>query len=104
MSRLDKVQRRREGLIDRAAAQREVIAAAATATLRTPCAVADKGLAAMAFLKARPLLLAGGVAALVAMRPGRALRLGRRGFAVWRGLRVARGLLTALRLGVGSPV
>src|SRR5579871_354039 len=104
VSRIDKVQRRRQALVEKAAAQREVIDIAATRALRGPLAVADKGVTLAAFLWRRPAILAAALTALVALRARggrqvtqRTVHWARRGMQAWRGVQLARTLLAVAR-------
>jgi hypothetical protein len=70
------IARRRERLIARAALQRDTVAVACR-TLERPAALIDRGVGAVMYLKAHPLLLAAGVLAVTL--------LGRRNLAAWAG-------------------
>jgi hypothetical protein len=75
--------RRKERLIARTAAQRMVIADAYQ-RWQKPASVLDRGVAAVRFLKAHPLLLAIGVAAAAAMGRRNLLYWIGRGWVAWR--------------------
>jgi hypothetical protein len=96
MSRIEKLTERKARLIAKAAEQRATIAGAAVG-LAGPLAWADRGLDAVAYLKARPWLAAGLGAGLLALRPRRALRLARLAFRLWRGTGALRMLLAAIQ-------
>jgi len=81
--RLIALAERRALLVARAAEQRDALAEAA-GPIRTACYVADQGIAVASYLKLHPLLLAGGVAAFVVLRPAFILRWLKRGFIAWR--------------------
>ena len=84
--RLVQIQARRERLLAKAAAQRDEIALLLQ-PWQGPLAVADKGAAAVAYVRAHPSTVIVAVAALVVLSPKRAFRWARRAFAVWRGYR-----------------
>ena len=77
------VARRKERLIARAEAERDVIAASFR-RLEAPAGVIDRGLAVIHFLREHPLLVAAGVSAIVAIRGRGLLSMAGRGFAAWR--------------------
>ncbi len=74
---------RRAALIARVANQRNEMARAA-GPLRAACSAADRGMAMAGYLKQRPLLLAGGIAALVLLRPAFLWKWLKRGLLAWR--------------------
>ena len=86
--RLAQIHVRREHLLAKAAAQREEVALLLE-PWRAPLAVADKGVAVAAYVRAHPSIVVVAVAALVAISPKRAFRWARRAFALWRGYRWA---------------
>jgi hypothetical protein len=86
--RLAQIHARRERLLARAALQREEVALLLK-PWHAPLAVADRGIAVAAYVRAHPSIVIVAVAALVVLSPKRALRWGRRAFAVWRGYRWA---------------
>jgi len=97
---LEEVLRRRAQLVERAQFQRGRVAADMQA-LRDATAWVDRGVEAIAYLRAHPLALAGIaiVALLVLRRPLFSmglLRFARRGFFAWRGVLALRAL--ALKL------
>ena len=96
MSRIEKLAERKARLMATADEQRAAIGRAAVA-LAPPLAWADRGLEAVAYVKSRPWLAAGLAAALLAVRPRRALRLAGTAFRLWRRAGVARMVLAALR-------
>lgn len=55
------------------------------APLAAGCAVVDKGLAGVDWLKQHPLPVGAAVAALVVLKPSRAWRWAKRGVFLWRG-------------------
>lgn len=75
--RLARVRERREALVARAAAQRADVARLAGACL-APVGVAGVALTAWRFLRRRPVITALSVAAVVVLRPSRALQWGLR--------------------------
>ena len=87
---------RRERLLAQAAAQRDEVALL-LAPLAGPLALADRGVAAAAYLRAHPELVLIAATALVVLSPKRALRWARRSYAVWRGYRWAAGALARAR-------
>lgn len=97
MDALIDIAARKAQLIERARRQREDIAAAAV-VLETPAGVLDRGLIALHYVKSHPVFLAGAVAALLALRPRRMVKVATRGFMMWRMWRSAREI--AGRFGV----
>ncbi|MDZ7583321.1 MAG: YqjK-like family protein [Thiobacillus sp.] len=86
---------RREHLIAQAAAQRSALAQNIE-PWRRPLARVDQGLAVLRKIKRHPAWIAGGVALLAALRPGRARAAGvgkwlTRGWATWQLVRKLRG-------------
>lgn len=81
--RLIQLAERRATLIARAASQREVVARAAN-SWRKPLSIADRGVAAVRYLKQHPPLLFGISAAIAVLRPRAAFRWSRRGLVAWR--------------------
>lgn len=77
---------RRAGLVARARQQREQLSRAAT-PLRRSLSLADRGLAAVRYVAAHPLLLAAGAAVFAAFGPRWFLKWAQRGWLVWRLLR-----------------
>lgn len=77
------IARRKERLIARAEAQR-VALAGSIRELRGPIGVADRALEAARFLRAHPLLVGIGLAAVVAFRRRGLLSLASSGLAAWR--------------------
>lgn len=82
-ARLIELAERRATLIARAATQRNDLAWA-TSPLRTISSAIDQGIAIAGYLKQRPLLLAGGIAAVVLLRPRFFLKWLKRGWLAWR--------------------
>lgn len=80
---------RRERLIAEAAAQR-VALARGIEPWRAPLALADQGLAALRAVRRHPVLFAGGIALLIALKPARAGAWLRRGWTAWLLLRKLR--------------
>ncbi len=93
--RLVQIRLRRERLVAKAAAQREVLAQDLE-TLAPAIRVVDRGLAGIVWLRAHPgvLLVAGGV--MLVLRPRRTLRWSIRLFSLWQGYR-------RLTAGLGVP-
>lgn len=81
---------RRERLVAQAEAQRMALAHHIE-PWRIPLALADQGLVALRFMKRHPIWVAGGVALLAALRPGRVMPWLRRGWVTWQMLRGLRG-------------
>jgi hypothetical protein len=79
------VMQRRGELLARIAAQRGQVAETA-ARWQTPLAIADQGVAAVRFLRERPLLVAG-VASLLVIRRRGMMGLVRLGWMAWKGYR-----------------
>lgn len=79
------VMRRRGELLASIAAQREQVAQIGT-RWQTPLALADQGLAAVHFLRSRPVLIAG-MAALLMIRKRGVMGLARYGTLAWKGYR-----------------
>lgn len=86
MSAMDRIRQRRAELIARAAHQRDDIAAALGA-LRAPLSVADKGVAAVTYVKNNPGIAAAAIVTVVVISPRRALRWAQGALLVWRGVR-----------------
>lgn len=85
--KLLKLAQRRERLISEAEAQRMQLAQTVD-TLRAPLAIADKGLAAIRYIKAHPLLMAGSGAVLMkVLRPSRIGKWFGRGLLAWQMVR-----------------
>jgi hypothetical protein len=81
--KLTRLAERRERLVVQAAAQRTALAQN-IAPWRIPLALADQGLAALRFIKSHPALIVGGVAVLVALRPGSLGKWLQRGWLTWQ--------------------
>lgn len=84
--RLAAIEARRARLLERAARERADV----TQTLNTwaqPLAFVDSVVGAVRYVVSRPPLLAAAAFALALLRPRRALRWARRGFALWQGYR-----------------
>lgn len=79
------VMQRRGELLARIASQREQVAAIST-RWKTPLALADQGLAAVRFLRTKPVLVASAMALLVIRRRG-ILGLTKGGWMAWKGYR-----------------
>lgn len=86
--RLIELARRKERLIARAAQQRADLAIAGS-RWRKPFAIADRGIAVVAYLRAHPLVLALAVAGVAAAGWRNLPRWIGRGFFVWRAWRAA---------------
>lgn len=82
-ARLIELAERRATLIARAATQRNDLAQA-TSPLRTIFSAIDQGIAIASYLRQRPILLAGAIAALILIRPGFFLKWLKRGWLAWR--------------------
>lgn len=93
--RLLELATRRGELTARIAMQREAIAAN-TYPLEILLTGADQAAAGVDWLKRRPAIIAGAVALLVALRPGRLLRWGQRGILLWRAVHALRSKLKGL--------
>ena len=100
MSELIEAAGRKERLIARCAAQRAAIAGAFQ-ELRGPVAIADRAIAVVRFFREHPLLLAGAVAVIAAVRRRTLVGLFARGLAAWRLWREIGAW--AQRLGVTIP-
>ncbi len=92
--KLKRLAERRERLVAQAAAQRLALAHNIE-PWRRPLARVDQGLAVLRYIKSRPAWIAGGVALLAALRPGRAKAAGgrkwlTRGWATWQVVRKLR--------------
>ncbi len=87
--KLAQLAQRRERLIAQAAQQRAALAESAQAW-RGPFALADRGLAALRYLKQHPLWVVGGVAVAVALRPRGAMKWLGRGWAAYKVVRSLR--------------
>ncbi len=88
--KLVRLAERRERLIAQAAAQRMALAQNIE-PWRTPLALADKGLAALRYIKSHPAWIVGGSFLLAALRPGRAGKWLRRGWVTWQIVHKLRG-------------
>lgn len=89
MSAIERIIQRRAELIARAARQRDEIGAA-LGTLRGPLAVADKGVAAVTYVKDHPGIAAAAIVTAAVISPRRALRWAQGALLVWRGVRWVR--------------
>ena len=88
------VMQRRGELLAKIASQREQVAQVG-ARWKAPLALADQGWAALRFMRARPVLVAGVVALLVWRRRG-AVGTIRMGWRAWKGYRYLTGLAAKL--------
>lgn len=79
------VMQRRGELLARISAQREQVAVLG-ACWQAPLALADQGLVAVRYLRARPVLVAGVLALLIIRRRG-LVGLARNGWMAWKGYR-----------------
>jgi hypothetical protein len=86
--RIAQIHARRERLLARAAAQRDEVALL-LAPLRSPLAVADRGILVAQYVRTHPGLVAIAAAVFVVLSPRRAWRWARRAFTIWRGTRWA---------------
>jgi YqjK-like protein len=91
--KLTRLAKRRAALVARSAHQRETVARAAEAWHK-PLALADRGISALGHLVKHPLLMAGSVAVVVALRPRKILRWAQRGWLAWRIVRGVRSRLS----------
>jgi len=80
---LDRVLRERQEILARIAAQRLELGTA-VGRLERPAAFVDRGIAAVQYLKSRPLLVGAAVAVLVALRGRSTLALVARGVGLWQ--------------------
>lgn len=90
--KLERLRAKRERLVARAAVQREEIVLLAK-RWEKPLAVADRGLDALEYVRARPGLVIAAVAIVAVLQPRRAIRWARRIWAAWRGYRWVSGLV-----------
>jgi hypothetical protein len=82
---------RRESLVAEAAAQRLLIAQNIE-TWRAPLTLADRGLAAVSYIKSHPICAAGAsLGLLTVMRSSRASKWFQRGWLMWQVVRKLRG-------------
>jgi hypothetical protein len=84
--RLAAIELRRAHLLERAARERGDVAQALQAWAQ-PLAFADRCIESVRFVISRPPLLAGAAFVLALLRPRRAFKWARRGFALWQGYR-----------------
>ena len=99
MSAIERIRQRRAELITRAAQQRDDIAAA-IGTMRAPLAVADKGLAAVAYVRSHPGIAAAAIVAAAVISPRRTVRWAQRAVFVWRGIRWVQNSTRAATTGI----
>lgn len=78
-----KLQQRREALLEKSAQQRKDFAVQA-AQARQSLTLADAGLRIMTKIKQHPLLIAGAVAAAIALKPRRLFSIFNKGLIAWR--------------------
>lgn len=88
--KLSRLAERRERLVAQAAAQRMALAQNIE-PWRQPLARADRGLAALRYIKSHPAWIVGGAALLAIVRPGRAGNWLTRGWVAWKMLQKLRG-------------
>lgn len=88
------VMQRRGELLAKIASQREQVQQVG-ARWQAPLALADQGLAALRFIRARPVLVAG-VAALLVWRRRGALGVARMAWRAWKGYRYLSGIAAKL--------
>jgi len=81
---------RRERLVAQAAAQRMALAQSIE-PWRIPLARADRGLAALRYIKSHPAWAVGAVVLLAALRPGRVGKWLGRGWVTWQMMHKPRG-------------
>ncbi len=84
--RLAAIEARRARLLERAARERADVAQALQSWAQ-PLAFVDRCVGAIRYVVSRPPLVAGAALLLVLLRPRRAFRWVRRGFALWQGYR-----------------
>jgi len=101
MSAIERIRQRRAELIARAAHQRDDIATALR-VLRAPLAVADKGVAAVAYVKNHPGIAAAALVATAVISPRSTLRWAQRAIIVWRGIRWAQSSTRAAAARLGK--
>ena len=92
MKTIAEIRSQREQMVAEAARQRDAIALNYV-SLQGPANVIGKGLDAVDWLRQNPLVLGAAAAALIAIRPRRALRLAGRGVFVWRSVTSIRNFL-----------
>lgn len=85
-SRLIELAERREQLVARIALQR-IELSGHLAPWKGVCAVADKGMDAVRFVRRHPAWMAGAAAFVLALRPRKALAWMRRGWTAWKLIR-----------------
>jgi len=88
--KLTELAKRRARLVAQAETQRTALAQSME-PWRAPLAIADKGLAAVHYLRSHPALLVGAGVFLVALRPNRAVAWLQRGWVAWKVIRKIRG-------------
>ena len=101
MNAIERIRQRRAELIARAAHQRDDIATALR-VLRAPLAVADKGVAAVAYVKNHPGIAAAALVATAVISPRSTLRWAQRAIIVWRGIRWAQSSTRAAAARLGK--
>lgn len=84
---------RRAALVAKAAHQRETLAEA-TYAWRKPLSLVDRGVSLLSHLTRHPLLMAGSVATVVALRPALVFRWGQRALVAWRIAQTVRNRLS----------
>ncbi len=84
--RLIELAQRKQSLLSRAETERGMLASEFHA-LRRSLALADKGVATLAYFKAHPVILLAAVAVVGIMRPLGVMRWASRGFMLWRAWR-----------------
>jgi hypothetical protein len=95
-ARLDEIARRKALLAAHIDAYRTSVAVAGQ-SLEKPARIVDRGLAIVAYVQARPWLVAAGTAAVVALRPRRLGRWVGRGWILWRAIGVLGAAATRFR-------
>ena len=83
MSPVEEIRERRAALIERAAAQRERVAAQ-FAPFRAPLVLVDRSVSAGRAVLAHPEWIVGAAALVLVLRPRRTLAWAQRGFVAWR--------------------
>ncbi len=84
--RIHHIRARRERLIAKAEMQRDIVARD-VAALAPAVRVVDRGIGAVAWLRAHPAVLVIGAGVMLVLRPGRTLRWSLRLFSAWQAYR-----------------
>lgn len=97
-ARLIELVERRERLVARAAIQRAEFARRLD-PWRAPVAVIDQGVAVYQYLKARPAIVVGVLAFLLALRPRNGVKWLRRGWMLWQTVRYLKRRMLGIQNG-----